>query len=361
MKKFTWIGTALVTALWLGLAVFAWFAPPKSISLSERRPLAQMPAITLETLGNGKFMTDFEDYSLDQFPLRDSFRQLKSLFSRNVLQQMDNNGIYVAEGYIAELCYPLEEDSVSHALRQFQIVYDSYLDSSNRIFATVVPDKGYYLAPETGHLAMDYEALFAQVASGMPWAEYVDITGALTISDYYRTDTHWKQENLLPVAHLLSQALDVNVAQDYTKTPLERPFYGVYYGQAALPMEAETMYILENEITADCRVYNYTTDSYGDVYDLEMLTAKDQYDVFLSGAQSLLRIENPNAKTDRELILFRDSFGSSLSPLLLQDYAAITLIDIRYIQPQLLGRYVDFAGKDVLFLYSSLVLNKHLI
>ena len=75
----------------------------------------------------------------------------------------------------------------------------------------------------------------------------------------------------------------------------------------------------------------------------------------------MLRLENPNATTDRELILFRDSFGSSLAPLLAEDYAAIILIDIRYIPPQQLGKYVDFAGKDVLFLYSSLVLNKNLI
>ena len=361
MKKITWIGTALVAALWLVLAVFAWFGPREDISLSERRPLSQLPSVTLENIGSGKFMEDFEDFTLDQFPLRDSFRQLKSLFSRNVLQQKDNNSIYVARDHAAELCYPLEEASVSHALKQFQMVYDTYLDESNRIFAAVVPDKGYYLAPETGHLAMDHGKLFSMVREGMPWATYVDITGSLRLEDYYRTDTHWRQENILPVAQVLAQALEITVAEDYTLTALERPFYGVYYGQAALPMAAETMHLLENDTIAACQVYNYVTDSYSPIYDLEKLSSSDQYDVFLSGAQSLLRIENPNAKTDRELILFRDSFGSSLAPLLVQDYSAITLVDIRYIQPQLLGRYVEFGGKDVLFLYSSLVLNKNLI
>ena len=97
------------------------------------------------------------------------------------------------------------------------------------------------------------------------------------------------------------------------------------------------------------------------MYDFTKQDAKDPYDIFLSGPQSLLRIENPNAATDRELVIFRDSFGSSLAPLLVQDYSAVTLIDIRYIQPQLLGRYVEFEGKDILFMYSSLVLNKNLI
>ena len=80
-------------------------------------------------------------------------------------------------------------------------------------------------------------------------------------------------------------------------------------------------------------------------------------DVFLSGAKSLLTIENPNATTDRELVVFRDSFGSSMVPLLVRDYAKVTLVDIRYLSSQLLGRFMEFNGQDVLFLYSTLVLN----
>lgn len=79
--------------------------------------------------------------------------------------------------------------------------------------------------------------------------------------------------------------------------------------------------------------------------------------MFLGGSKSLLTIENPCASGNRELILFRDSFGSSLAPLLAEGYARVTLVDIRYISPALLSRYVDFHGKDVLFLYSTSVLN----
>lgn len=361
MKKYCVIVVSLLAALWLGLTAFAWFGPRQEISTSERRPLAQMPGISAEKLLNGKFMGEFEDFTLDQFPLRDSFRQLKALYSKYLLGQKDMNGIYVADGYAAELCYPLDENSVSHALKQFQLVHDLYLQGNNRIFATVVPDKGYYLADVSGRLSMDHETLFAMVKDGMPWASYVDITGSLSLEDYYRTDTHWRQENILPVAKTLADAMGVEIATDYTRTALDRPFYGVYYGQAALPMEPEAMYLMENDLLTSCRVYQYTDDRYTSVYDLTKQDAKDPYDVFLSGPQSLLRIENPSCQTGRELVIFRDSFGSSLAPLLVRDYSAITLIDIRYIQPQLLGKYVEFEGKDVLFMYSSLVLNKNLI
>ena len=57
------------------------------------------------------------------------------------------------------------------------------------------------------------------------------------------------------------------------------------------------------------------------------------------------------------MVLFRDSFGSSLAPLLLQGYRKVTLVDIRYMDPKLLSNYVNFQNADVLFLYSTLVLN----
>jgi len=354
------VGVIAVVALWAALVVFSWFGPKQEISESERRPLAQMPDLTAQTLLNGKFMSEFEDYSLDQFPLRDSFRQVKSLFHYYVLGQKDNNDIYIADGYAVKQEYPYNPDSADHALDRFNYLYEKYLkESGSEIFMTVVPDKGYYLGESSGHLTMDYASLFETLEAGMPWAEFVDITQALTAEDYYRTDTHWRQENLLDAAGKLCEALGVTSpkAEDYTVTALKRPFYGVYYGQAALPMKPETMYVLESELLNSCTVLDWESGKQNAVYDMSKLDSRDLYDVFLSGSRSLLTIENPNASTDRELIVFRDSFGSSMVPLLVQDYARVTLVDIRYIQIDMLGRFLEFQGQDVLFLYSTLVLN----
>ena len=350
--------TIFLLALWGALALWAWFVPSGQLSEAERRPLAQKPAFSVETLFSGKFRTDFESYSLDQFPLRDGFRTLKSLFHTRVLGQKDNNGIYLTEGTAVKQEYPLNTDSVNHAIGRFQKLYDKYLTES-RCFYAIVPDKGYYLARESGHLAIDYDALYAQMAAGMPWAKEIDLRPALTGQDYYCTDTHWRQEALIPAASALCGGLGVTApkAEDFLLTALERPFYGVYYGQAALPMEPETMYLLESDLLDDCRVYDYESGQYTDVYNMDKLTSRDLYEVFLSGPRSLLTIENPHATTDRELIIFRDSFGSAIAPLLVTDYAKVTLVDIRYIQIDVLARFLDFHGQDVLLLYSTSVLN----
>ena len=360
MKKIRNFGFAALIVLWAALVFAGWFGPAKDISESERRPLAQMPEIKVETILSGKFMDAFEDFSLDQFPLRDTFRQIKSLFHYYVLGQRDNNDIYITDGFAVKQEYPLNETSLYNALGKFQHIYDKYLaDSGSRIFMSVVPDKGYYLAQSSGHLAMDYEKLFSTVREQLTWAEFVDITDSLAAEDYYFTDTHWRQEKLLDAAQKLCEALEVDSFSEEELTPekIKRPFYGVYYGQAALPMAAEDLYVMTGDILEGCVVYDHESGKTGTIYDMSKLESRDLYDVFLSGAKPLLTIENPTAGTDRELIVFRDSFGSSIVPLLVKDYARVTLVDIRYIATDLVGSYLEFNGQDVLFLYSTLILN----
>ena len=156
-NKIRIIGAAAVAAIWLFLVAFAWFKPADDISEAERRKLAQFPEVSVDTILEGKFMTGFEDYTLDQFPLRDSFRQIKSLFHYNVMRQHTNNNIYLVDGYAAKQEYPLNETSVGYAMNKFNAIYNQYLKTSGcKVYMAIAPDKGYYLAEPNGYLAMDY-------------------------------------------------------------------------------------------------------------------------------------------------------------------------------------------------------------
>ena len=81
--------------------------------------------------------------------------------------------------------------------------------------------------------------------------------------------------------------------------------------------------------------------------------------MFLDGATALIEIENVNNNTDKELIIFRDSFGSSIAPLLVDSYKKITLVDLRYMSYELLEEYIKFENQDVLFLYNTLIINQN--
>ena len=93
------------------------------------------------------------------------------------------------------------------------------------------------------------------------------------------------------------------------------------------------------------------------MYSSAYLANTEEYDFFLGGAQTIVTVENPSANNDKELVVFRDSFGSSIAPLLSCGYKKVTLVDIRYIVPDLLANFVDFSDSDVLFLYSANILN----
>lgn len=356
MKKKQIPGIVLVAAVWLALAVLAWVSPAKDFSQAERRKLAQMPKLTGETVLSGSFMTKFEEYTQDQFPFREGFRGLRAAFHLGILRQGDKDGIYVSRGSLAKLEYPLSDSALRRGMNKFQEIYDTCLkESTRKIVFSVVPDKGYYLAPSSGRPAMDYDALFSTYGA-IPWAEYVDLTDCLDWDSFYRTDTHWRQECLLPVAEKLCAALGAETTETSPRVGSEE-FYGVYAGQMALPVEPDCLTLMENATISQCVVNNLDTGTQGPVYDLEKLWGRDPYEVFLSGSVSLLTVENPSADADRKLVIFRDSFGSSLAPLLLESYRRVTLIDLRYLPSGRLAEYVDFSNADVLFLYSTLVLN----
>ena len=74
-------------------------------------------------------------------------------------------------------------------------------------------------------------------------------------------------------------------------------------------------------------------DEYWGEKTFEKTESKDPYEFYLSGSTSILEVTNPNAEGDRHLIIFRDSFGSSITPLLLGAYAKVTIVDTRYVYP----------------------------
>ncbi|HHX92229.1 MAG TPA: hypothetical protein GX688_01165 [Clostridiales bacterium] len=351
---------ALVCGLWLLLALFAWIKAPGSISLEERRTLAQRPALSVRSVLAGTFMDGFEEYAKDQFPARFGFRSLKASVRYHLLGYKDNNDIYIEDGIAAKLDYPLNDKSVQTALNRFQWLYDAYLEGTQtNVYAAVIPDKHYYLGARMDYPSMDYDRLFSMIEDGMPYAEYIDIADSLTIEDFYRTDIHWRQERLWDVAGRIGQALGTGTAspEAYVLTEADELLLGAYYGQSALRLIPDRVVYAENAATGYSRVFNVETDAFAPVYDVEKLSGRDPYDVYLSGAAALLVVENPEARTDCELVVFRDSFASSLIPLLLEAYSRVTLVDIRYIRSELVGEYVDFVDQDVLFIYNALLLN----
>ena len=349
----------IALAFFVGRCVKMYLNPVET-SESERRPLAQFPTeITWESIVDRTSIEKFEDYTVDQFPFREFFRTVKAKFQLNVLGLAENNGLAVKDDYIAKIEPEFTEELVDYSLGRLQYVYDKFLkDNGGDKFVAIVPDKNYFLGKEYCYPSPNYEQLKADVQEKLSGMGYIDLFDVLELEDYYRTDTHWSQDKIGAVADKLLAELGAadRVTGDYKENTLY-PFYGVYYGQSALQPEPDTITYLTSDILDACTVYDYETGKTSGIYDFEKFEGKDGYDFFLSGTKALLRIDNPNATTDEELIIFRDSFGSSITPLLAEGYKSVYLVDIRYVMPDMLDRFIDFEGKDVLYLYSALILN----
>ncbi|MBQ9914597.1 MAG: hypothetical protein IJO50_00485 [Clostridia bacterium] len=319
-----------------------------------------MPELSVETVLNGEFMKNFESYATDQIPFREALRSVKAGFSAYVWQKMDNNGLYFADGHIAKLEYPKNMEMMDFAAEKFGFLYEQYLkDTDAKIYLSVVPDKNYFLAEQSGRLSLDYPAFAKEFSEKVPYMTYLDIMPLLSLDDYYRTDSHWKQESISKVAEFLADKMGTDATAEYEVLTANESFDGVYAGQLALPFVPDRLQYVTNETLANCIVTYYDTGlpKKGPLYDMEKAAEKDPYEMFLAGSQPLITIENPAADTDKELILFRDSFGSSLAPLLVEGYRNITVVDIRYIQSGFLGKFIEFSDQDVLFLYSASLLN----
>ncbi len=349
MKRKASIATAAVfLAVLFGFSLLHLALPDREVSRSERRRLAQLPPLS------SGFSDKLEEYMLDQFPLREQLRTVNSLVRLYGLGQADIHGIYLQGGGAFRMDGPLQEKQVRHAAAVFSAVQETYFPSLPSHYV-IVPDKN--AKAETSRPRLDTETLRGIVREALPGMTEIDIWDLLSADDYYKTDPHWRQERLLPVAAAICEALGADAPGTFTEKTLS-PFYGAYYGQAALPMAPDTLTYLESADTKAAEVTGPELDGAQPVYRPELLDGTDGYDVFLSGAQAVLTVTSPNVHNGRHLVLFRDSFGSSLAPLLLGSFERITLVDLRYISAARLADYADLSdATDVLYLCSTAVWN----
>lgn len=258
----------------------------------------------------------------------------------------------------------LDEKSIDRAIGKFKSFQETYCGEAQRVFLALIPSKNGYLNAENGHLN---EAEFAILQSVYDkWgSNFIDLSVCLDLEDYYRTDPHWRQERLGAVLRELGAALEFEVdiidddgvlSENWTEEVLTTEYIGVY-GDEVDGVPAEEMTVLRHPAMEGYIVRNGETGEEMPLYDTEKLTERDPYELFVGGPLSLVTIENPNAGNDRHLVVVRDSFGSALLPLLAQSYGKVTAVDIRYMMPAMVGNFVDFTDADVLFLYSSTVLN----
>lgn len=319
------------------------------ISITERRKLQTFPNFTLDS----EYVNKLDKYLLDHFPLREDFRSIKANFNYNILRKLDNNNIYIKDNYIFKSEYPTNKKSISNFINKINLTKEHSTDN-NSIYLMIIPDKNYYLDSKD-FLQIDYDYLYNEI--NKIGINNINIKNIMTLQDYYQTDTHWRQEKLDKVVYEMSKVMNFDYQKIDYKENIYQNFYGVYYGESAIKRNPENLIYLTNENINNLEVKYLENTNLSTIYNLDNLTSLDSYEVYLDGASSFIEIYNINSKSDKELIIFRDSFASSLTPLLTNYYKKITLIDNRYITSSNYLNLVEFTNQDILFMYSTLIVN----
>ncbi len=267
---------------------------------------------------------------------------------------------YTHNNYVFKADETLNLHNVDRFSSATNEIYETHIKGvSDNYYVSVIPDKAYFAKDIVPNA--DAKEIAESFASSLTGAKYIDIFSDLSLESYYKTDPHWSQDKLLPVCDSLFLGMGLSASDTIYQDVTLEPFFGTYKRQSPTDMGHEELVYLNSIYTETAEVNNLEKPEFNEVYDLEGFYSNDGYNLFLSGATAFSVIENEHAKTDKELIIFRDSFASSLAPLLLENYKSISLVDLRYFQTALLGDYVDFENKDVLVLYSTTILNSNII
>lgn len=340
-----------------GFCVLNFIIKPPEVLYSERRVPASIPNLSWQNVISAKYMNQVEDFVSDNFAFRDELRIVRAATVFHLFFQTDKSGFYYDDAVGAGRFERLNEQALRQTAAKIRKIADD-LDGLN-IYYSYIPDKDIYA--NIDYPGFDSDRVLTILLEELPELTFIELRDTLSAEDFYKTDFHWDQVKLGNVVDKLGEKMGFNVDIESFKSVMVGEFQGVYSGQLALPLRSDEMVYIVPEDSVSARYLNKKSFEweYGLVYDTEAFSGRDPYDIFLSGVEPLIVLESTSSTTERELYLFRDSFSSSLAPLLTQIYRKITLIDLRYIDYSNLSNFVSFekGNSDVLFLYSSQVIN----
>jgi len=358
-KKYSAFISILFCIFIFGFGILQFVLPDREFSQQENRFLAQFKAPTGETLKSGQFMEDFEDYIIDQFPLRDWWINLKA-GGEKLLGKQENNKVYFGtdgDSLFAQYTRPTDEELAKRIDYVNRLAGNMSMLNVPTYFA-LIPDKSFVWAdrlPANAPYVDDGSVIEEAGKLCGDKLNWIDLSGALSGDDaFYRTDHHWSTMGAYQGYVALMTAMNGSTTiLDYDPTLVSDSFYGTTFSSSGASwITPDEMYTWVPEAGITVTRYPEGAPVPGSLYDLSKLEVKDKYSMFLGGNQPLCIIENPEA-TNGKLLVIRDSYCDSLAPFLALDYQEVHLFDLRYNRVPITQYVMENNIDQVLVLYSN--------
>ena len=372
---------AAVIAMW----AFILIHPDRSFSESENRSLAGRPhyalftgsnkeeteeetgTTLLQAIASGAYFDELGDWITDQFPLRDLWMRI-SFTARSLIGQKEFSDVFIGEdGYLISV--PQEPDAQKNE-KTIQAI-SGFLARHQETPASlmIVPGAAGVLAdklPENAPVRNEIEDIWefqdrlytSAKAAGARDLKLIDASTILTEHKdeyiYYRTDHHWTSYGAYLAFLGSADALGISPVLEYLTYPVSDTFQGTLASKSGDLRSNDIVSVYEPQNTDVLYYVNYpaTQTRRPSVYEPDALDEKDHYTVFFGGNHAVVEIVT-TAQTDRNLLVFKDSYANCFVPLLIPYYDRIIMVDPRYYYDNIDLTMSSYGITDVLFLYSA--------
>ncbi len=337
----------------------------ESFSAKERRVLTDKVRLNGPAILSGDMMRDTENYLADQIPQRDLLLGIKS-GGLKALCMRDNGRVIYGDGYLLDRC-AFDEARFERNLAAMESFASKLPDSAPEVWLLAIP-RVDTLAPQIRpplYVDNTEDKIRERLTSleGITCPDYADYLA--TLADdvpgftlerelFYKTDHHWTQHGARYGAELFLQAQDlVPVTPELelrTKT-----FRGTTFAKSGLlDAPCESIFEIEPEGAPDLNRTLRVEDATGEllqdgIYDFAALESYDPY-LFFGDNIPYFKVVNPDALTQRRLVVFKDSFFNSLLPYLTPHYRTIEVVDLRFYKRELNPLVDDLAPDDAILL-----------
>lgn len=330
-------------------SILTFLLPDRGFSDNENRMLGRKPILNAETILDGTFQTNTEEWLSDQFPQRDFWMSGSSILKK-LTGSRDIGGAYLGkDGYYLEMHTPEEFDEARYRrnLGYFQRIRQEFdLPAS----ALLIPCAASVMPEALPFGAASYDAGEACRIAGevLQGVELPDLTAALQertdVQRFYRTDHHWTVFGAKIGYDQWLKGSGNYIGEPYLFCS---DFYGSTWSKTLDPA-ARPDEIFLFPVSGDLTV---TADGETiDLYDLSAAERKDKYTVFFGGNHGIVSISG-GCKNGKKLLVFKDSFANCFAPLLTADYETVLLIDLRY-YPGSVHKLISEENPDeLLFIY----------
>lgn len=370
MRKIKITGILLFCAVLAGCAVISYIMPQKEYSVIENRSLEAKPEWTLDDFLTGDYQEHYETYLNDQMFLRDSWVSLAAAMER-LAGKKEVNGVYIGkDGYLLEK-YSSSDFEDAQIEKNISILSSFLNDTAEsygkeHVTCLMIPDKADAMPKKLPtHASASIEKdrfVIAELGNRLQEPDILLDAGPVLRAHqneyiYYRTDHHWTTLGAYYAYCAWADQTGHSAGQleDYDRETIFTDFYGTTYNKAHIKVPMDSVELFHSEIESGIQVNEDDGEVVSSSFYFPETAAEgfNRYNVFLSKNTAKIQIST-KTKTNRSLLLVKDSFANCFVPFLAGDYDEILMVDCRYEKENvrdLLAEHEEIT--DVLVMYST--------